>query len=74
MLEPQNPEDAAIILEFKVREAESEKTLEDTAKEALAQTERQKYKASLEAKGIDAKRITSYGFAFEGKKILIGKQ
>lgn len=74
MLEPQNSEDAAIILEFKVREAESEKTLEDTAKEALAQIERQKYKASLEAKGIDAKRITSYGFAFEGKKILIGKQ
>jgi len=45
--------------------------LEDTAREALAQIERQNYKASLEAEGIGIHRIYTYGFAFEGKQVLI---
>lgn len=32
------------------------------------------YTASLEAKGIRPEKIRCYGFAFEGKEVLIGKQ
>ena len=32
------------------------------------------YTASLEAKGIRPEKIRCYGFAFEDKKVLIGKQ
>ena len=71
MLEPLLPGDPAIILEFKVRDSESERSLEDTASEALAQIRRQSYKSALEAKGIDAAQIRAYGFAFEGKQTLI---
>jgi len=71
MLEPHRLEDTAIIMEFKVRESDREKTLEDTAVEALNQIERQNYKAALEAKGFISAKIHTYGFAFEGKKVLI---
>ena len=72
VLEPKRQEDPAVIMEFKVREAEEEKSLEETAREALAQIERKKYGTALEVKGIEAERIRKYGFAFEEKKVLIG--
>ncbi len=73
MLEPLQKEDDAIILEFKVYDPDEEQTLLDTVKSALTQIQEKAYAASLEAKGIPSNRIRSYGFAFEGKKVLIGE-
>ena len=73
MLEPREPEkDDAIILEFKVHDPEDEATLKDTVQAALAQIEEKQYKSQLNARGIPVERIRSYGFAFEGKKVMIG--
>ena len=72
MLLPKSKRDNAIILEFKVREPDSEKTLEDTVESALDQIIEKKYDAELLALGITQERIRHYGFAFEGKKVLIG--
>ena len=72
MLEPKRKEDDAIILEFKVHDPEDEETLKDTVASALAQIEEKQYESVLIAKGIEKERIRKYGFAFEGKKVLIG--
>lgn len=72
MLEPKETKNDAIILEFKVHEPEEESTLQETVAAALAQIEEKQYEAALIAKGIPKERIRRYGFAFEGKKVLIG--
>ena len=72
MLTPLNKNDNAIIIEFKVHEPEEETSLQDTVQAALAQINEKKYDAELLDRGIPADRIRHYGFAFEGKKVLIG--
>ena len=73
MLEPVHPgKDDAIIIEFKVFNPRKEKTLEEAVISALTQIEEKQYEASLIAKGISKENIRKYGFAFEGKNVLIG--
>lgn len=71
-LEPLNPADDGIILEFKVFQPKKEKSLEETVQAALKQIDEKNYAADLIAKGVSPERIRKYGFAFEGKRVLIG--
>ena len=64
----------AMILEFKVCDIDTEGTLEDTAEAALQQIKERQYDAELIARGIDRKHIRHYGFAFQGKKVLIKEE
>ena len=73
MLEPRRKQgDDAVIIEFKVQ-AEDEKELSDTVKDALRQIDEKGYQANLIAKGFPEECIRKYGFAFCGKTVLIGR-
>ena len=72
MLVPEEKNDNAIVMEFKVHEPDEETSLQDTVQSALKQIQEKNYDAELLAQGIPTDRIRHYGFAFEGKKVLIG--
>ena len=72
MLEPLEKTKDAFVLEFKVFNPRKEKTLEDTVSNALQQINEKDYDCELLSRGIQKENIFHYGFAFEGKKVLIG--
>ena len=75
MLEPidkSNEKQPGIVIEFKVINPKKEKTLEETVEAALNQIEDKEYDAELVKRGVKKENIHHYGFAFKGKKVLIG--
>lgn len=61
-----------MIFEFKVHDPDREKNLEDTVQAALTQIADKNYDAVIRAHGVPPERIWHYGFAFQGKQVLIG--
>ena len=74
VMEPLKENLDAIVMEFKVQNTVKEKSLEQTVKNALSQIEEKQYDTELLARGIPKERIRHYGFAFCGKKVLIGNE
>ena len=59
-------------MEVKVKNNKKEQKLEETIQAALVQIKEKNYDAELLARGIPKEKIRHYGFAFEGKNVLIG--
>ena len=74
VMEPLKADLDAIVMEFKVQNITKEKSLEQTVENALRQIEEKEYDTELLARGIKKERIRHYGFAFRGKKVLIGTE
>lgn len=74
VMEPLKADLDAIVMEFKVQNITKEKSLEQTVENALRQIEEKEYDTELLARGIKKERIRHYGFAFCGKKVLIGTE
>ena len=72
VMEPLKENLDAIVMEFKVQNTSKEKSLEETVEHALRQIQEKQYDTELLARGITKERIRHYGFAFRGKKVLIG--
>lgn len=70
-LYPKQPDLDAFIMEFKVFNEKKEKTIEETAVNALHQIEEKKYEADLLAAGIPREKIYKLGFAFQGKEVYV---
>ncbi len=72
IMEPKEKSDDAIIMEFKVHDKDDGDSLEDTVASALRQIEERAYDTELIERNIPKERIRHYGFAFQGKTVLIG--
>ena len=75
---PTRPQDQFLVKEEDIKEFREkiypywkEKSLEETAQNALEQIKEKKYKEELIEAGINENNIKAYGFAFEGKNVLI---
>lgn len=68
---PKKENEDAFLLEFKVLDEKKEKSLEETAANALKQIEDRAYEADLLANGISKEQIYKMGFAFKGKDVLV---
>lgn len=73
MMVPKRAQLPGIIIEFKIFDADRERSLEDTAGRALQQIEEKKYETELLSEGIPENRIIKYGFGFSGKRVVIMK-
>lgn len=74
MLEPKGKGQDAYVIEFKVVHAKRKETMEDAVRSALKQIEEKQYETVLKSRRIQTERIKKYGFAFEGNRVLIGKE
>ena len=73
MMKPLDRANKAFIFEFKVLDADDdEETLEETLANAHRQIEEKQYEAELLSEGFAPEQIRKYGFAFQGRKVLIG--
>ena len=72
VMEPLQKELDAIVMEFKVQNPAKEESLQHTVQNALLQIEEKNYDTELLARRIPKSKIRHYGFAFCGKKVLIG--
>ena len=61
----------AFLMEFKVHDDTKEKSLQETAQNALRQIEDRKYETDLLAAGIQKEQICKLGIAFAGKDVLV---
>ena len=74
MMIPQEREKyPAIIIEFKVCSRTKKETLEEAVQAALDQIAEKHYDEELLSLGFARDQIRQYGFAFEGKRVLIGE-
>ena len=73
VMEPFDKSQNAYVLEFKVCNTRKEDSLEKTVQVALQQIREKNYDADLLARGFSKEKIKHYGFAFQGKQILIGE-
>lgn len=72
MLEPKNDALDAYVIGFILFNKNRDLTMEDTVTAAHTQMEEKGCDTVLAAKGIQIDRIKKYGFAFQGKEVLIG--
>ena len=72
VMEPLQKQFDAIVMEFKVQNPAKEESLQHTVQNALLQIEEKNYDTELLARGIPKSKNRQYGFAFCGKKVLIG--
>ena len=69
---PKDKSNPAYVLEFKVYDSDAESSLDDTVQNALKQIIEKQYDTELLSAGVEADKIYHYGFAFQGKRVLIG--
>jgi len=73
ILKPLDVTGYAVVMEFKVHKPKREASLEETVQAALKQIQDKNYDMELLSEGFQKEQIRHYGFAFQGKEVLIGE-